>query len=208
VTSIYQRAKAGCHKAQNELIKQNIPVIRYVLRKWYYNKCTVHCAWEDAEAIGYQAVLKAVQTFDESRNVKFSTYVKYYIRAYVQHMFSALRKVFNVPDVVKPQGGYTKLTYASLETHTINDRPIGELVPSDTSDPVDGMIQKRQYVKAVEVIEKLSVKDPRLSVIALRRWIHGDPVVEIAASFGVSRQMVEKLERKLRVDVQAALASA
>lgn len=74
---------------QNKLIESNIPLVHYCIKK-YFNKYMFN---DDVISSGYLGLVKAARTFDESKEIKFSTYtcrciineIKMYFRRESRH---------------------------------------------------------------------------------------------------------------------------
>ena len=70
VLSDIKLAKKGDERAKERIFINNAPLIKSVIRR-FYNKGV---EYEDLYQIGCMGFLKAINNFDESFNVKFSTY--------------------------------------------------------------------------------------------------------------------------------------
>ena len=63
-------AKCGDDKAKTTLITENMPLIKSIVKR--YNG--VHVEYEDLMQLGAMGLVKAINNFDTSYNVRFSTY--------------------------------------------------------------------------------------------------------------------------------------
>ena len=63
-------AKAGDEKAMNRLIEMNLPLVSSISKKFINRGYD----YEDLFQIGSIGLVKAIKNFDNSYNVKFSTY--------------------------------------------------------------------------------------------------------------------------------------
>ncbi len=68
--SLLKKAKAGDENAKNLLIENNSPLVKSIVKR-YKNKGV---EYEDLYQLGCVGFTKAINNFDESFNVKFSTY--------------------------------------------------------------------------------------------------------------------------------------
>ncbi len=60
----------------------------------YYTLDMLHCKYTDeAISVGYEALWRAIETFDKTRNVKFSTYAVICIRNAIWDMYRAQKEV-------------------------------------------------------------------------------------------------------------------
>jgi len=67
---LLQKAKNGDESAKNELIENNSPLVKSIVRR-YKNKGV---EYDDLYQLGCVGFAKAINNFDQSFNVKFSTY--------------------------------------------------------------------------------------------------------------------------------------
>ncbi len=67
---LLKQAKSGNERAKNELIENNSPLVKSVVRR-YKNKGV---EYDDLYQLGCVGFVKAINNFDETYNVKFSTY--------------------------------------------------------------------------------------------------------------------------------------
>lgn len=67
---LLQKAKSGDETAKNTLIEENSPLVKSIVRR-YKNKGV---EYDDLYQLGCVGFSKAINNFDESFNVKFSTY--------------------------------------------------------------------------------------------------------------------------------------
>ncbi len=67
---LLKQAKQGDEKAKNRLIESNSPLVKSIVKR-YKNKGV---EYEDLYQLGCVGFVKAINNFDESFNVKFSTY--------------------------------------------------------------------------------------------------------------------------------------
>ena len=67
---LLQKAKNGDNEAKGEIIKQNSPLVKSIVRR-YKNKGV---EYDDLFQLGCVGMTKAINNFDASFNVKFSTY--------------------------------------------------------------------------------------------------------------------------------------
>lgn len=66
----FEKYFAGDVKARDNLIKHNLRLVAHVVKK-YYNSSIDN---EDLMSIGTIGLIKAVQSFSQDKNVRFSTY--------------------------------------------------------------------------------------------------------------------------------------
>ena len=67
---LIEKAQSNDEAAKDKLVNENYPLIKSIVKR-YKNKGV---EYEDLYQIGSLGFLKAIQNFDKSFNVKFSTY--------------------------------------------------------------------------------------------------------------------------------------
>ncbi|MBR5012578.1 MAG: SigB/SigF/SigG family RNA polymerase sigma factor, partial [Clostridia bacterium] len=68
--SLIKRAQGGDEEAKNLLIQHNFPLVKSIIKRFK----TSHVEYEDLYQIGCVGFIKAINNFDTSFDVKFSTY--------------------------------------------------------------------------------------------------------------------------------------
>lgn len=67
--------------SKEELINQNMPIVKSIASKYYTNK--IGMEYEDLVSYGVMGLLDASDKFDEEKGVKFSTYASIRITSYI-----------------------------------------------------------------------------------------------------------------------------
>ena len=67
---LIEKMKTGDEKAKTKLIEHNLRLVAHVIKK-YYSSCSDQ---EDLISIGTIGLIKAIDNFDTTLDVKFSTY--------------------------------------------------------------------------------------------------------------------------------------
>jgi RNA polymerase sigma factor (sigma-70 family) len=80
--ALAKRAKRGDQKARGELVRKNYGTLRIYARK-YVMRCT-SLELQDLVSEGAMGLLRAVETFDPTRGVKFMSYAHNWIKSYMQ----------------------------------------------------------------------------------------------------------------------------
>ena len=65
----------GDVEAKNLLIKHNLRLVIYIAKTYFYRCDGVNIDYEDLVMVGVEGLVKGVNTFDISKNIKLSTYV-------------------------------------------------------------------------------------------------------------------------------------
>ena len=68
---VFERASGGDLVARNEIVSNNIPLVKYVVNKKYLDS---GYDFDELVSIGFWGLIKAAETFDVTRRFMFSTY--------------------------------------------------------------------------------------------------------------------------------------
>lgn len=68
---LFEEAKNGSQEAKNKLVTHNIHLVLYIVTKKFFN---VDYDKKDLVSIGNIGLIKAVNTYDPSKEIKFSVY--------------------------------------------------------------------------------------------------------------------------------------
>ena len=179
------------HLLSNQLRRQNI---RY----------------EDMVQEGTLGLLRATETFDPDKGVRFSTYCVYWIRAKLQRFLQKIDKddVPSVPgaDLVENEKGQRKRPRAralSLDRPMDDgeDRTLGDVVASAQEDPEDVTLRTEREVATREVLFALvdELGDPRMMTIVQERLLseHPKTLSVVGDMLSLSREGARLLENKL-----------
>jgi RNA polymerase primary sigma factor len=91
--SLIAEAQAGSIKARNAVIEANLRFAMQVARQYQGNGLTI----EDLIGFANIGLFEAVERFDASKNVKFTTFAVWYIRAELQKALNDLSRVVRIP---------------------------------------------------------------------------------------------------------------
>jgi RNA polymerase primary sigma factor len=86
-------AQAGSLKARNAVIEANLRFAMQVARQYQGNGLDI----EDLIGFANVGLFEAVERFDASKNVKFTTFAVWYIRAELQKALNDLSRVVRIP---------------------------------------------------------------------------------------------------------------
>ncbi len=181
---IFDRIERGDASAKDELITHNLRLVVYIARKFENSGVGI----EDLISIGTIGLIKAVNTFCPTRNIKLATYSS---RCIENEILMYLRK------------------NAQLRNETSIDEPLNvdwdgnELLLSDIlgSDPdiVNRNIeQEAEKTLLLDCISRLS--DREQFIMCLRFGINGNKEhtqKEVADMLGISQSYISRLEKKI-----------
>jgi len=173
-----QWKKEGDKEARTKLIEHNMRLVSYVAHQYFLPNMDK----EDNISIGTIGLIKAVNSFDVSKNYKFATYAT---RCIQNEFFMYLRKMKNrVRDEVVSYEleGEDFSIYETFGTH---------------KEEVEGKIELEEDIKILyDIIEDLNEKER--SVIEYRFGINREKKrqEDIAEEFNISQSYVSRIEKK------------
>lgn len=216
------RAKNGDKQAREELVRENLPLVHYVLRRFRDRGAE----YEDLYQYGCMGLVKAVDRFDPSFDVRFSTYavpvimgeVRRYLRdSGAVHISRTIHE--NAARVEKFRQSYLQENgdEASLETIARETglsredvilaanagqrvRSLNETVGPEGSARLmdvlgeDSMQAVDRRILLAEMLKELS-QDER--TIIIRRYFRANTQSEIAKDMGISQVQVSRLESRI-----------
>ena len=192
--------------ARNTLVLANIGLVHMVANQMR----RPHLRYDDLVQEGMLGLLRATETFEPERGVRFSTYCVYWIRAKIQRYFQRLDRD-DVPTVagVKMKEDEEGRRYRpkarklSLATPIDEggDRTLVDTLHSKETCPEDFALQSeigRKVARALLAIVE-EIGDPRLLVIVQRRLLANEPetLAQIGKRLGLSREGARLLEGKI-----------
>ncbi len=219
-------AKSGNEESKTLLIKENMPLIKSVIKR-YTGK---NCEYDDLFQLGSMGLLKAINNFDLSLNLKFSTYAVPMIAGEVKRFLRDDGSI-KVSRSVKAQ--YIEIKKFTDAFRELNDRsPTIDEISKALNVPAEDIIfaiesnkmpvfiyeksegkngEKSSYVmdkiKSGDNEEKALVRialkkvlnelNPREKKIVLLRFFRDRTQSEVAEILNVSQVQVSRLENKL-----------
>lgn len=173
----------GSVEAKNILIEKNLRLVAHIVKK-YASSCKDS---EDLISIGTIGLIKAVSSYNSSKNVKLATYAAKCIDNEILMYLRAGKK-------------YNSDLY--LEEPIGNDNEGNEIVMMDiisgSTEDIEESIYKKQQIEIL--FNKLDVLDEREKEIIIMRYglFNTDEMtqIEIAKKMGISRSYVSRIEKK------------
>jgi len=194
--------------ARNTLVLANIGLVHLIANQFR----RPHLRYEDLLQEGTMGLIRATETFEPARNVRFSTYSVYWIRAKIQRHIQRLDKD-DVPSisgaelVQSADGGRAKRPRArklSIEYSVEGDggsKRFGELLASDINNPEELAMQHQRDLAIKQVLEEIVAElgDDRLTAIIEGRLLADEPatLTELGEKLNLSREGARLLESKM-----------
>lgn len=169
--------------AKNKLIKHNLRLVAHIAKKYYSEKAE----FDDLISIGTIGLIKAINTFKPSKNIKLSSYASRCIENEILMHFRSSRKSSMDISMNEP-----------IET----DKNGNTLTLMDTISTGDTILDTINTKINIQKLSKFLVKNlsPRERIIICMRYgISGFKPLrqrQVAEKLGISRSYVSRIEKK------------
>lgn len=230
---LVSKAQAGDEAAKNQLIEQNSPLIKSIIKRF----CGKGLEYDDLYQLGCLGFVKAIKNFDPSFNVKFSTYVvpmvigevKRFMRDDGAIKVSRAIKSLNLK-INKFVEGYVSEHKTSPPIETIAKHfgveegeivlamdsakmPISLYAPAENSqsgalviDGVDAIASDENLMDKITVREILTGLSKRDRAIIMMRYFYDKTQSEIAQKLNISQVQVSRLENRILSNLKNKLS--
>ena len=179
-----QKLKDGDEEARNILIERNLRLVAHVCKKYSSTKVEQ----DDLISIGTIGLIKGINSFEPTKNVKLSTYVSRCIDNEILMHLRATKKIGAEVSLEDPIG-------KDKDDNTVTLQDVLENSERNIEDEVD---LKMKIKKLYEKI-KLVLKDREKLIIEMRFGLNGQKPKtqnQIAEMMGISRSDVSRIETK------------
>ena len=181
----------GDIEARNILIERNLRLVVHIIKK-YYSSSADH---DDLISIGTIGLIKAISTFDCSKNTRLATYASRCIENEILMYFRSQKK--SASDV-------------SLNESLDNESESSSLSLMDVVSCEDDMLENVDLAANIRLLHKymnseLTGREKR--IICMRYGIGGAKALtqhEIAKKLDISRSYVSRIEKKALTKLQSA----
>ena len=176
--------KAGSSSARDDLIEHNLRLVVYIAKKFENTGLDV----EDLISVGTIGLIKAVNSFDNSRNIKLATYASRCIENEILMLLRKMVKVKNEVSIDEPlnvDGDGNQLFLCDV-LGTEED-VVYEKIESDAEKDV-----------LLETFKTLTERER--DIISLRFGLFGKEEMtqkDIADMMGISQSYISRLEKKV-----------
>ncbi|MBE7026751.1 MAG: RNA polymerase sporulation sigma factor SigK [Ruminococcaceae bacterium] len=178
-----KRSREGDEKARAMLIEHNLRLVAHIAKK--YSPTTL-CDSDDLISIGTIGLIKAIDSFDENKNIRLATYASRCIANEILMVMRAAKSRARETSLQEPIG-------TDSEGNTIS---LLNVITGSDEEIDDEISLKMQIKKLYEAIEKtLSNREKR--VIKMRYGLYNDEPLtqrEIAKLLKISRSYVSRIE--------------
>lgn len=170
----------GDRTARDKLIRHNLRLVAHVAKKYY----TTPDRQDDFISIGTIGLIKAVDTYDPARTVRFASYASQCIQNELRMHLRRVRREAGTLSLQEPlEGENGMLTLAD----TLPDEAVME----------EDCERRDAAARLSTLVEQLPERDRQL--LTLRYGLGGGAPLtqqEVAARFGISRSYVSRLEKR------------
>jgi RNA polymerase sporulation-specific sigma factor len=177
-------AVSGDKKARDILIERNLRLVAHVIKKYY----TAAKDQEDLISIGTIGLIKAVNTFDNSKKIRLATYAGRCIENEVLMYFRSQKKL----------AGELLMSEALESDGDGNVLVLGDTLSDNGEEILDKINRDEMSSALLESIDRCLDKRER-EIIILRYGLNNQAPLtqrEIAAKCGISRSYVSRIEKK------------
>ncbi|MCI5587632.1 MAG: RNA polymerase sporulation sigma factor SigK [Lachnospiraceae bacterium] len=187
------RCKAGDSEARDCLIMRNLRLVAYIARKYNVGDKDM----DDLISIGTIGLIKGIDSFDDSKNIRLATYAARCIENELLMMMRSDKKSSKDMYLYDSIG-------SDKEGNEIN---LLDIIEYEDEDIVE-RITMDSYIEKLDEIMKKTLTDREYDIIRLRYGLDGDNEKtqrEIADKYGISRSYVSRIEKTALNKLKARL---
>lgn len=179
-----RRCRMGDEEARNLLIEKNLRLVAYIARKYNVGDKDM----DDLISIGTIGLIKGIDTFDETKNIRLATYAARCIDNELLMMLRAEKKT--AKDVY---------LYDSIGSDKEgNEISLIDVIEYHDEDVVERVTTQSHIAKLSEYMERVLTEREK-EIICMRYGLHGKKECtqrEIAEIYQISRSYVSRIEKK------------
>lgn len=179
-----ERLASGDEEARNILIERNLRLVAHVSKKYQ----STNIDQDDLISIGTIGLIKGINSFDSSKNIKLATYVARCIENEILMFLRSSKKTKAEVYLNEPIGKDKDDNEVTLlEVLEIEDKPI--------EDEIDLKVKVKKLYEKMKAV----LKDREKTILELRFGLGGKKPKtqnEIASMLGISRSYVSRIETK------------
>ena len=184
--------KSGSEEARNQLIERNLRLVVYTAQKFDNTGVCI----EDLISIGTIGLIKAVESFDNSKNIKLATYAS---RCIENEILMHLRKVSKQKQEVS--------LYEPLNTDSEgNELCIGDVLCGEKDEVSKNIDKEDEFSNLISVLEGLTRKEKE--IMYMRYGFGGRSEMtqkQVADYFDISQSYISRIEKKILDKMKVAM---
>ena len=196
---------AGDLDARNQLVASNMGLVHMIAHQYFRHPLK----YDDLVQEGTLGLMRATETFEPERSLRFSTYSIYWIRARVQRWIYRTEKD-ELPDYIddketNQKGSLSKrgrrLSYDAQIGGDDSSRTIGETIAAQQDDPEANILkdERKQMLRDALFGAADELGDDRIRVVIIKRLLSEAPesLAEVGQLIGLSREGVRLMEQRI-----------
>ena len=191
--AIMKRIESGDEKAREPLIVHNLRLVVYIAKKFESPSVNV----EDLISIGTIGLIKAVNTFCPSRNIKLATYASRCIENEILMYFRKSAQQKNEISIDEP---------LNVDWDG-NELLISDILGSDSDIVNRRLEQESETAQLMKAVNKLEERE--LTIMELRFGLNGKTPhtqKQVADLLGISQSYISRLEKKIILRLKEEMA--
>lgn len=184
-----EKYKNGDHQAKNILVEHNLRLVAHIIKKY----CSTAAEQDDLISIGTIGLIKAVNTFNDSKGIKLATYASRCIENEVLMYFRSQKKISQDVSINEPIDSDSEGNPLTLMDIISTEDTI--------SDDIDKKIMIQKLYRYVEEINNEREK----TIIIMRYGLYNTKSFtqkEIAEKLKISRSYVSRIEKKVLIELK------
>ncbi len=179
-----ERLANGDEEARNILIERNLRLVAHVSKKY----ATTNIDQDDLISIGTIGLIKGINSFDSSKNIKLATYVARCIENEILMFLRSSKKTKSEVYLNEPIG-------KDKDDNEVTLMEVLETEDKSIEDEIDLKMKVKKLYEKMKVV----LKDREKTILELRFGLGGKKPKtqnEIASMLGISRSYVSRIETK------------
>ena len=174
--------RGGDREARQTLIEHNLRLVAHIIKKYYAGAQNQ----EDLVSIGTIGLIKAVDTFDETKGPRLATYAARCIENEILMHFRAAKKTAQDVSLSEP-----------IDTDS-EGRPLTLMDVLAQEDTIVDDLDRKIAIEKLGRYIRESLDPREREIIVLRYGLGGQPLTQwqVAARLDISRSYVSRLETK------------
>lgn len=188
-------------KRKKPTVEENLGLISVVAKRYAKFGEKHGMTFEDLFHEGVPGLIKAVERFEPKRNVKFSTYAIWWIRAAIQRALVNKARMIRVPAHlhIKKRGFQIPSEPASLDAPIPSgprdhETTLHDVIACEKPTPDEELHSKERAVYLERILKLTSLTPRERHVLAGRFADEERTLKEIGNDYGLSRERVRQLE--------------
>jgi len=182
--TLFAQFRAGNLQARNLLIEHNLRLVAHIVKKYTQPERDN----EDLLSIGTVGLIKAVDSFDDSKGIRLGTYAARCIENELLMHFRAGKKTAKEVYLYDPIG-------TDKEGNAIN---LLEIIEAEEEDYTDRS-ERKEKLSVLPGLLAANLEEREREILVLRYGLFGERELtqrEIADRFAISRSYVSRIEKK------------